>query len=97
MHIVSFYCPIFFTFSLFCGIIIYIYKKRQGGYKKMTSKELRDLWVFLNENNAPINLKKAVAKEIQLLQDPRNKVTMCFVPEDEKLIEETLEFLLSVK
>ncbi len=63
----------------------------------MNSKELRELWAFLNENNAPIDLKKAVAKEIQLLQDPRNKVTMCFVPEDEKLIEETLEFLLSVK
>ena len=63
----------------------------------MTSQELRELWAFLNETNAPINLKKAVAKEIQLLQDPSNQVTMCFVPEDEELIEEAFEFLLSIK
>lgn len=63
----------------------------------MTSSELRELWVFLNETNAPTNLKKAVAKEIQLLKDPRNKASMHFVLEDEKLIEETFEFLLSIK
>lgn len=63
----------------------------------MTSKELRDLWGFLKQNNAPIDLKKAVAGEIQQLNDPRNKAVMCFVPEDEELIEEIFEFLLSLK
>ena len=63
----------------------------------MTSQELRNLWAFLKEKNAPIELKKAVAGEIQQLNDPRDKAAMCFVPEDEELIEETFEFLLSVK